>query len=320
MPHISIDEAELRELQRRAEQMVRGELTQIGQPLSTNAALEDLRRAIDVLGAHTKQGLQYQHAYVAALSTAQEAERGRLARELHDDVVQQLITLTQGIDRVQRLLDRGDAAAAGERLHTMRANLTALVASLRNVISDLRPPALAELGLLPALELLLGRANTDLAVVMQIHGTPQRLAPQSELALFRIIQEALSNIHRHAHATRATLTITYSDAVVIVMISDNGSGFDLPDLQAIPDGHWGIRGMRERAELTGGQLEVRSTPGQGTTITVQIPYPGADDRDPVCGMAVSPDDPGAEHNGRLYRFCSPACRDLFIAQPQQYLV
>ena len=86
--------AALQELQRRAEGMAHGDLSAIGEPVSDLPAVEDLRRALDVLGAHTEQGLRSQHAYIAALSTAQEAERGRLARELHDEIVQQLIALT----------------------------------------------------------------------------------------------------------------------------------------------------------------------------------------------------------------------------------
>src|SRR5688572_2124790 len=109
----------LRALQRRAEALTRGDLSALGQPVSDLPAIEDLRRAIDVLGAHTEHGLRSQHAYIAALSTAQEAERSRLARELHDEVVQQLIALGHGVDRAQRLLDR-DPSQVVERLQTMR--------------------------------------------------------------------------------------------------------------------------------------------------------------------------------------------------------
>ena len=320
MSKLVIDETVLRALQRRAEQMARGELCDLGQAVCDITAVEDLRRAIDVLGAHTKQGLQHQHAYIAALSTAQEAERGRLARELHDEVVQQLVALGHSVDRVQRMLERGEGERAVERLHTMRSSITALVGELRTVIGDLRPPALEELGLLPAVELLLQRGGEGAPEVsLLVQGEERRLAPQSELALFRIIQEAWSNIRRHARASHAEVTFRYAAEGLAVTVSDDGVGFANLEHEHAPDGHWGLRGMRERAELTGGQLDVRSAPGQGTVLTLVIPYPGLGGRDPVCGMSVGPDAIGAEHADQLYRFCSPACRDLFLAQPQHYI-
>ena len=104
----------------------------------------------------------------------------------------------------------------------------------------------------------------------------------------------------------------------MVTIADDGTGFTPPMNEEAPDGHWGLRGMRERTELTGGTLSVTSQPDHGTRIVVTIPYPGVGGRDPVCGMAVEPDALGAEFAGELYRFCSPACRDLFLAQPTHY--
>jgi signal transduction histidine kinase/YHS domain-containing protein len=314
-----IDEAVLRGLQRRAERIVRGEPVEPGATVSDLAAVEDLRRAIDVLGAHTRQGLQHQHAYIAALSTAQEAERGRIARELHDEVVQQLIALGHGVDRALRLLERGDSAAAVERIQGMRTAITGLVGELRTVIGDLRPPALEELGLLPAVELLLSRGVAQPEVALLLRGEQRRLAPQSELALFRIVQEAWSNIRRHAQAFHVELLFDYGHDGLRVTIADDGVGFVPPSSDEISAGHWGLRGIRERAELTGGSLAVESRPGAGTRLTVWIPYPGVDGRDPVCGMAVGPEALGAEHAGQIYRFCSPACRDLFLAQPQQYV-
>jgi signal transduction histidine kinase/YHS domain-containing protein len=320
MTQLTIDETVLRALQQRAEQLARGELGELGQAVCDVPALEDLRRAIDVLGAHTTQGLQHQHAYIAALSTAQEAERGRLARELHDEVVQQLVALGHSVDRVQRLLERGEGERAVERLHTMRGSLTALVGELRNVIGDLRPPALEELGLLPAVELLLQRGGEGAPeVALLVQGEERRLAPQSELALFRIIQEAWNNIRRHAHASHVDVTFRYTADGLAVRIVDDGIGFTPPRDDVAPDGHWGVRGMRERAELTGGQIDLVSAPGQGTTLTVRIPYPGVGGRDPVCGMRVGPEALGAEHDGALYRFCSPACRDLFRTRPHHYV-
>jgi signal transduction histidine kinase/YHS domain-containing protein len=319
MDQILVDVRILRALQQRAELMAHGDLSAIGQPVSDIPAVEDLRRAIDVLGTHTEQGLRSQHAYIAALSTAQEAERSRLARELHDEVVQQLIALGHGVDRVHRLLDR-DPSQAAERLQAMRESITTLVDELRAIIGDLRPPALAELGLLPAVELLLqhsGEDDPEVALVVQ--GTERRLAPQSELAVFRIVQEAWSNIRHHAQARRADFTFAYEHDSLHVTITDDGMGFVLPREAEAPDGHWGVRGMRERAELIGGTLEVASEPEHGTRLHLCIPYPGEDGRDPVCGMMVGPEAIGAEHASKLYRFCSPACRDLFMAQPAQYV-
>ena len=309
----------LRALQRRAEMMAHGDLRTLGQPVSDVPAIEDLRRAIDVLGTHTEQGLRSQHAYIAALSTAQEAERARLARELHDEIVQQLIALGHGVDRVGRLVERHPAQAT-ERLQAMRASITGLVDELRALIGDLRPPALAELGLLPAVELLLGRSGEDgPELTLMVQGDERRLAPQSELALFRIVQEAWSNIRRHARARRADFTFAYEHDGLHVTIVDDGVGFVPPAQADAPDGHWGLRGMRERAELTGGTFEVTSESEHGMRLHLCIPYPGEDGRDPVCGMVVEPDAIGAEHAGKLYRFCSPACRDLFLAQPAQYI-
>lgn len=319
MDQILVDTDVLRALQRRAELMAHGDLRTLGQPVSDIAAIEDLRRAIDVLGTHTEQGLRSQHAYIAALSTAQEAERARLARELHDEIVQQLIALGHGVDRVQRMVER-DPAQATERLQTMRTSITALVDELRTLIGDLRPPALAELGLLPAVELLLGRNGEDgPEVTLVVQGDERRLAPQSELVLFRIVQEAWSNIRHHAQARRADFTFAYEDDGLHLTITDDGVGFVPPSEADAPDGHWGLRGMRERAELTGGTFEVTSEPGRGARLHLCVPYPGVGGRDPVCGMVVEPDAIGAEHAGELYRFCSLACRDLFLAQPAHYI-
>ena len=318
MSRLTIDEALLRELQAHAERIPRGELEVMGRTVSDIPAVEDLRRAIDVLGAHTREGLAHRSAYIAALSTAQEAERGRLARELHDEVVQQLVALGHSVGRVQRLLERGEGAQAVGRLQTMHSAITDLIGEVRALIGDLRPPALEELGLLPAVELLLQRRDEqDPQVALLVFGEPQRLAPQSELALFRIVQEAWQNIRRHARAAQVEVLFRYRTDSLTVTIADDGIGFT-PARAVASDGQWGLRGMRERAELIGGRLEISGGPGRGTMLAVTIPYPGVNDRDPVCGMSVGPDADGALHDGRLYRFCSAACRELFLAQPAHY--
>jgi signal transduction histidine kinase len=227
---ILVDVDILRALQRRAEAMAHGDLSAIGQSVSEIHAIEDLRRAIDVLGTHTEQGLRSQHAYIAALSTAQEAERARLARELHDEIVQQLIALGHGVDRVQRMIER-DPAKAIERLQDMRASITTLVDELRAMIGDLRPPALAELGLLSAVELLLSRSGEDgPEVTLVVQGDERRLAPQSELALLRIVQEAWSNIRHPAQAHRADFIFSPARMGTASQFSTGVSGQDQSSL------------------------------------------------------------------------------------------
>lgn len=291
----------------------------LGQPVGGSDDIEDLRRALDVMGAHVEQAQSGMHAYIGALTTAQETERGRLARELHDDTVQRLIALAQGVDRVQRALTR-DAALAEERLITLRSEITSTVQALRALIADLRPPALEELGLLPAVELLLQQdGDNGIEVSIIVEGTVRRLDLQSELAVFRIIQEGWSNIRRHARASHVWLRFQYTHDALVVTIADDGQGFRLPDNGGPVGAGWGLVGMRERAALVGGEVSLESEPGQGTAIRMHIPYPGVDGRDPICGMVVGPEAISAEYGGALYRFCTPACRELFLAQPEHYV-
>lgn len=309
----------LRELLRRSEAMTRGDFSALGQPIGGARAIEDLRRAIDVMGVHIEQAQLGMRSYIAALTTAQEAERGRIARELHDDTVQQLVAIGQGIERVQRMIER-DPDQAVSRLSALRSDVTAMVQSVRAVIADLRPPALDELGLLPAVELLLKRnGNEQPHVEVQVTGQLRRLDAQSELALFRIIQEGWSNIRRHANATNVEIVFRYRRNALHVTIADNGRGFVVPGSGAVRQGGWGLLGMQERAGLVGAALGIESQPGQGTRIEIQMPYLGQEGRDPVCGMEVGPDAISLEHADRLYRFCSQACYDLFAAHPERYL-
>jgi two-component system, NarL family, sensor histidine kinase UhpB len=259
------------------------------------------------------------HTYIAAVTTAQEAERGRLARELHDETVQQLIVLAQGVDRLGRLHSRTPERVP-ELLATLRGDITSLIQALRVTIANLRPPALEELGLLPAVELFLQPwAGAPPAVTVLVEGAQRRLDPESELAVFRIIQEAWSNIRRHAQATRTSVRFSYDWDALRVTISDNGLGFIPPGVDAAEPGHWGVLGMRERAALAGGSLEIASAPGQGAQVALTMPYPGVGNRDHVCGMAVRPGDIGVMYQDQIYRFCSLACKDLFLSNPERYL-
>lgn len=306
----------IRSLQRHAEAMTRGDFTKLGTPIAGPRPIEDLRRVIDVLGEHVEQFHRGLHASIAALTSAQETERGRIARELHDDTVQRLVAFGHSIDRVQHALQR-DPALAQERLRQLRADVTASVQALRSLIADLRPPALDELGLLPAVEVLLRRISPEEPeVAIVVDGNARRLDPQSELAVFRIVQEAWNNIRQHAHARHARFTFAYTRNALVVTIEDDGRGLEAPDG---PPSGWGLVGMRERAALVGGSLTMHSQPGKGTTVEVRMPYLGVGGRDPICGMEVGPDALQVEYDGTLYRFCSQACQDLFLTQPERYV-
>lgn len=308
----------LRELQRRAEAMTQGDFSMLGQPAGGGHEVESLRRALDVMGEHIEQAQVGMQQYVAALTDAQEAERERVARELHDDTVQQLIALGQAVERAQRALQRGEHDLANQQLAALRSEITTTVHSLRTIISDLRPPALEDLGLIAALRLFLERNGESPTVHIHVEGPERRLDPSTEIALFRIVQEAWSNIQRHAQAQQVTLVFRYgSDALEVEMV-DDGRGFRT-GTDTGERGTFGLRGMHERALLVGGTLQINSAPGNGTRLHVHLPYPGVAGRDPICNMVVGPDAISAEHNGRIYRFCSHACRDLFVAEPERYV-
>jgi signal transduction histidine kinase len=205
-----------------------------------------------------------------------EEERRRWARELHDDTLQQLgalqVLLTSALSQA-RPQDRGPLVDA-VRLATEL--LATQIGNLRHLITELRPAALDDLGLSAPLQALARRTEQLSGIRVTVHVSLRyadgvvstRLLPDVELAVYRVVQEALSNVRRHSGATRAAVTVVEDDDSVVAEISDNGRGFD-PD----PAAGFGLSGMRERAELAHGRLEV--TPahpdGRGTTVRLVVP-------------------------------------------------
>jgi signal transduction histidine kinase len=199
---------------------------------------------------------------------AAERERRRWARELHDETL-------QGLGGLNLLLSAG---LDGDLEASVRQSLGFLedqIASLRALISDLRPAVLDDLGLQPALEALVERGATtpDAAVSLEVdlaYGRQEaatRLIPDIENAIYRLVQEALTNVAKHSGADRATVAVHESGGSVSVEVSDNGSGFDL----GVAATGFGLIGMRERVELAGGKLTIASEPGRGTTVSVVLP-------------------------------------------------
>jgi signal transduction histidine kinase len=202
---------------------------------------------------------------------AAEAERGRWARELHDETLQALGNLRLVLSAARRSGDVDTMAGGiGQALEQLELDIT----TLRALITELRPAALDQLGLEPALLALADRARrggleVD-ATISLTHGhdrAPERLAAELETGVYRIVQEALTNATKHGAADHATLAVTEDDRCVNVVVGDDGVGFE----PAAASSGFGLAGMSERAELLGGQLSVQSALGQGTTVSASLP-------------------------------------------------
>lgn len=204
-----------------------------------------------------------QERFTEQVITAQETERRRLAGDIHDGISQRLASLGYHLDAAQRALpDRPADAAVQVRLARDLADLS--MDEARVAISGLRPPVLDDLGLAGALSSL-ARSVPDIAVELEL--TESRLPEPQELAFYRIAQEALQNVVKHARAGRVRLSFTLGREVARLDVTDDGAGFDV---SAAADGY-GMHSMSERAELVGGSLVVQSRPGFGTTVTVTAP-------------------------------------------------
>jgi len=211
--------------------------------------------------------------YLQQVTKAQEEERKRIARELHDDTTQALTVLSRQLDNIicgGRLSKRDIANLEG-----LRQQANSILEGVRRFSQDLRPSILDDLGLLPALEWLISDItnHSGIAIGMAVVGSERRFSAEAELLLFRIAQEALRNVWRHSEASRAWITLEFGDGKTILTINDNGKGFELPqrvsDLASV--GKLGLAGMEERARLIGGTLLLQSKPGEGTTVTVEVP-------------------------------------------------
>ncbi|HEX9101371.1 MAG TPA: GAF domain-containing sensor histidine kinase, partial [Polyangia bacterium] len=207
--------------------------------------------------------------------TAQEAERRRLARDLHDQTGQTLTALGLGLSSLAGLI-AADPPAAQRRLDSLKEMSASAVADLRQMIADLRPALLDDLGLAAALREMARQveAHHGLAVEVQINGARRRLRPEAETVLYRIAQEALNNTVRHARAAHACLTLDFGPDAVILTAADDGAGFAPAALMSATGKRraWGLLGMQERAQLVNGTLDVQAAPGEGTRLTARVPY------------------------------------------------
>lgn len=236
-------------------------------------ALDYLSGNIQQLSA-TIQSVQEKQEIAVRVIQAQEEERRRVARDLHDGLAQQLASALLELQVTQRLLEE-DTAKARSELETVEKIIRAGLRETRDVIFNLRPLSLDNLGLKAAVDNLAVQIQerTGLRVSVVQHGQEERLETNVASCVFRIIQEALNNVVKHAQATEAKVRLEFSPEFLAVRIVDNGRGFVLEKgaLKSAEGEHWGLMGMRERAELVGGSLQVKSTPGRGTRVDFHLP-------------------------------------------------
>ena len=203
--------------------------------------------------------------------SAQEEERRRLARELHDETAQTIGALAIALDRARHGIGDASPEARGQ-LQEAQGIVKRLLEETRRLILDLRPMALEDLGLVPAIRWYAEShlQEEGVTTTIELERPAVRLAPHLEVALFRIAQEAINNIAKHAEAERATIRLDFSDTAVRIAVSDDGRGFDV-DRALASAGSIGLIGLQERTRLLNGRMDVRSEVGRGTQLTVEVP-------------------------------------------------
>jgi signal transduction histidine kinase len=246
-----------------------------GRPIGGVQEVRDLHQALAEMVERIRGYEAGMRDYLGAVTQGQEVERARLAQELHDGPVQDLIALGQQAEMAQQLVARGETVRAQDLLEETRRAELETVEELRRIIGALRPVYLEDLGFLPALEMLVQQTaeRTPARAKLEQLGTARRFVPEVELAAYRIAQEALNNAVQHAQAQKIVVSVRCEPEGLTLSIIDDGIGFDLPPRPDIltQNGHFGLVGIQERATRLGGTLQVHTAPEGGTQIVVRLP-------------------------------------------------
>jgi signal transduction histidine kinase len=264
----------LQDLESKSAELARGNFRAIEEPAGGIAEIRRLQAGLAEMAHRVEAAQKSLHDYIGMITNAQEEERRRLARELHDETIQSLIALKQRLQLARLANQPGGSTSSLSEIESMTEQT---IEELRRLTRALRPIYLEDLGLVPALEMLAREAGqtAGIPVDFKLQGSEKRLEASAELALYRLAQEALNNIARHAQASQSALKIEFLPQSITLTISDNGKGFNMPKRPSdfASDGHMGILGLYERAEMIGAQLEITSSPGQGSQVKVLMPLP-----------------------------------------------
>lgn len=243
---------------------------QLGVALDNIRNYEEAQRTLDEL-SRAQRTLE---TYLQLATDAQEEERRRLARELHDDTIQTLVIVRGNLDSM--VAEPRLPSSVRHRLRAVQATLEGTIDSVRRFSRDLRPSLLDDLGLVHALDWLVNdmTSRTGIQVGIEVTGEPRRLVPNLEVAVYRIVQEALRNVERHSGASRALVTLEFTGDTLAATVVDDGRGFSPANALPQPAAGLGLLGMRERAKLAGAVLAISSRPGRGTRVTLAVRHAG----------------------------------------------
>jgi signal transduction histidine kinase len=242
---------------------------------------DEIKRLADSFNLMAKtltEKMKLERKYLSQIIETQEIERRRISRELHDEIGQALYAIKFNLEMIDKDLPQIPSVVRG-RLGEAKTLSSQTLSAMRQLSQDLRPIMLDDLGLIPTLRWYIQNFSNRLNIYSNFEaiGLEEKLSPQIETAFYRIVQEALNNIAKHAQANRVEISLVKRDSRIYASIHDNGKGFDLDKVlhPGSPESGFGIIGMKERVSLLGGQIDIQSRPGFGTLIHIEIPYVNA---------------------------------------------
>jgi two-component system, NarL family, sensor histidine kinase UhpB len=244
--------------------------------------IKKLAESFNMMAKALMEKMRLERKYLSQIIEAQENERRRISRELHDEIGQALYAIKFNLEMVDKDLPHTTSIVRG-RLGEARSLSSQTLTAMRQLSLDLRPTMLDDLGLIPTLRWYIQNFSNRLDIYSNFEtmGFEEKLSPQIETAFYRIVQEALNNIAKHAQADRVEISLVKRDSRIYASIQDNGKGFDLDRVLHLesPERGFGIVGIQERVSLLGGQMDIQSRPGFGTLIHIEIPYENVRDGD-----------------------------------------